>query len=93
MLAAQAIAAAVDRLRARTTYFPASVIWTVPPIDGGAGVTPGIVASGIADIKRYLFQKALDDGAPRLLIDLAGVGIVGGAAASISPARPKRCTL
>jgi hypothetical protein len=73
----------------RTVYFPLSVAWTVPAPAGGLGVTPAIVASGIADIKRYLFNRALSDGAPRLLTDLAGVGIVPAAGGSVSPAQAR----
>ena len=82
--AARLVADAVNTIRARSYYFPASVAWAVPAPAGGLGLTPAIVASGIADIMRYLFKEALAAQAPRLTNDLAAVGIVGGVAATVS---------
>lgn len=86
--AARAIADAVDKTRARSYYFPASVGWSVPaPV--GFGFTPDIVTSGLNDIKRYLFKEALAAAAPRLISDLAAVGLAGGLTATVSASQAR----
>ena len=87
--AARAIAKAVEALRTRTVVFPASVFLAVPAAVGGGGVSPPVITYAITDIKRYLFNEALDDGAPRLVMDLAAVGIGTGATAAVSAAQAR----
>jgi radical SAM protein with 4Fe4S-binding SPASM domain len=87
VVAARAIAQAVNKLRTRTVIFPASVFLAVPVAAGGGGVSPDVISDAIADIKRHLFDEALADQAPRLLIDLASVGIGSGATAPVSPSQ------
>ncbi|WP_405724444.1 hypothetical protein OG885_00800 [Streptomyces sp. NBC_00028] len=65
--AARAVADAVALIRGTPILFPLSV--------------PGAIiadATSVADIKRYLFSRALAAHAPRLLTDLAAVGIPPG---------------
>lgn len=59
------IADIIDRLRRRQTFFRALIF------AAEAGI-----ADGVADIKRYLFNKSLAKNAPRLVVDLAGIGFV-----------------
>ena len=87
--AARTVMTAVDTLRTRTVFFPFSVAWAVPAPAGGAGLNPMIVAAGIADIKRHLFDRALSEQAPRLVGDLGAVGITGGATAAVSPTQAR----
>jgi hypothetical protein len=55
----------IDKLRARQTFFPLSI----PSAEVG-------LSDGTTDIKRHLFNRSLAKNAPRLLIDLAGIGFV-----------------
>jgi hypothetical protein len=75
--AANSVADAAASVRSTQVRYPASTVEAAVPL-----------ATGVQDVERYLFMKSLAAHAPRLLIDLEGVGMAGsGGPVSVAQAR------
>jgi len=79
--AAQKIAVAAATVASTPILFPASIAFALPPL---FAQYPTL----LADIRRWLFKKALANNAPRLLADVGAIGIAP-APASVSLSQAK----
>ncbi len=67
--AASRVAEAAATNRSTAFLFPASIPLLLPPL------AAGLYQTGLADIRRYLFARALTTHAPRLLVDVGALAI------------------